>query len=257
MSYVVFGRKLTNSTVNGISTPLPTTQLTTSTALTSMSSQSVPIGQSTTITSPTTSVVYPLTNPPISARQETSSIAPSSVSFTSASILNSTRSTSTMMKLSFQPPTTSSPPVSTSSTINVPLIAGIAGGAGALTLSIIAGVVAFLRKRSKNRNKNLEGATPLPTLQVNENAKGEIAKPVSQLYAGFGQVNQVNYDSARFNQQESHYSDPNEWAKELQNNPPQPNYVNVNSLEVHTGENYSRISRVGYDDIPAPAQANT
>ena len=58
---------------------------------------------------------------------------------------------------------------------NVPLIAGIAGGAGALTLSIIAVVVAFLRKRSKNKNKNLEGAIPLPKLQVNKRTKGETA----------------------------------------------------------------------------------
>ena len=36
---------------------------------------------------------------------------------------------------------------------------------------------------------------------------------------------------------EGHYSDPNEWANRLQNNPPQPNYVNVNSLEGPGGNN--------------------
>ena len=55
---------------------------------------------------------------------------------------------------------------------------------------------------------------------------------------------------------EGNYSDPNGWAKELQNNPPQPNYVNVNSLEVPNGGN-SKISRAGYDEIPVPAQVET
>ena len=168
-----------------------------------------------------------------------------------------------------------------------------------------------MRKRSKNKNKSLEGEIPLPKLQVNENAKGETAKPDGKIYAGFGKVNQAEYSSARLNQQEDHYedpnkwakelqdhppqanyvgmneleippkgnskattapkihlseyehikiegnySDPNAWAKELQNNPPQPNYVNVNSLEVPNGEN-ANISRAGYDEIPVPAQVET
>ena len=161
---------------------------------------------------------------------------------------------STRMKPSLQTPITSSPSVSKSSAINVPLIAGIAGGAGGLTLSIIAGVVAFLRKRSKTKNKNLEGKIPLPK-SAHKNEKDGIATPVGQLYAGFGQVNQASYNSARFNPQEGHYEDPNKWAKELQNNPPRANYVGVNDLDVpprgkSAAKAPAKIHLAGYEHIP-------
>jgi len=121
-----------------------------------------------------------------------------------------------------------------------------------------------LRKRSKNRKENLEREIPVPNLQSSDkNAKGETAAPVNHLYVEFGQANLTNYNSAHFNQQESHYADPIAWERELQKNPPKTDYVGINDLKVPPpGGNYmanasKKISRAGYDDIPAPAQARS
>lgn len=128
------------------------------------------------------------------------------------------------------------------STLNVPLIAGLAGAV--LLYSMMAGVIYHLRQKSKHKPNDLERGTQLTHVPVSDGSVSQLNRPDSaiqdpvvnrshrygHLPQSFDQMPSGEYYSARTIPDLSHYSDPMERVKELARNPPQPIYGDSNDL---------------------------